>query len=140
MDRKKKELKREYQQSPRPMGVYQIRNLVNDKVLLGSSLNLPGIFNRYRFSLLVGTHHNKTLQAEWNEFGSSKFAFEILDELTATSEPGRDYREELTFLEDLWLDKLEPYDERGYNKRKQSREEKLRQIAQNRLSEKWQPV
>ena len=48
MDRKKKELKREYQQSPRPMGVYQIRNLVKDKVLLGSSLNLPGIFNRYK--------------------------------------------------------------------------------------------
>lgn len=140
MDRKKKELKREYQQSPRPMGVYQIRNLVKDKVLLGSSLNLPGIFNRYKFQLQMGSHRNKILQTEWNEFGSKNFAFEILDELTATSEPGRDYREELIFLEDLWLDKLQPYDERGYNKRKQSREEKLRQIAQNRLSEKWQRV
>lgn len=138
MDARKKELKKSYQQSHRPMGVFQVRNLVNEKVLVGSTLNLPGIFNRYRFSLLAGSHHNQFLQAEWNEFGSEKFAFEILDELTPGAEIDRDYREELMFLEDLWLDKLEPYGERGYNEPKKSKEEKLRKIAQNRVEEKWQ--
>ena len=136
MDAKKKELKKSYQQSPRPMGVFQIRNLVNEKVLVGATLNLPGIFNRYKLNLKTGTHPNRSLQSEWNEFGSEKFAFEILDELTPGDD--RDVREDLTFLEDLWLDKLEPYGERGYNKRKQSREEKLSKIARNRVEEKWQ--
>ncbi len=122
------------------MGVYQIRNLVNEKVLIGSSLNLPGIFNRYKLQLQAGSHHVQCLQSEWNEFGSEKFAFEILDELTPGTGTDRDYREELIFLEDLWLDKLEPYGERGYNERKKSREEKLRKIAQNRVEEKWQRV
>ncbi len=136
MNAKKKELKREYQQSHRPMGVFQLRNLVNEKAFIGSTLNLPGIFNRYRLNLMAGTHHNRALQSEWNEFGSEKFAFEILDELTPGDD--RDVREDLTFLEDLWLDKLQPYDERGYNERKQSNEEKLRKIARNRVEEKWQ--
>ena len=138
MDAKKKELKKSYQQSHRPMGVFQIRNLDNEKIFIGSSLNLPGIFNRYRLDLKSGTHLNKFLQSEWNEYSSEKFAFEVLDELTPGAELDRDYREELTFLEDLWLDKLQPFGERGYNEPKKSREEKLSKIAQNRVAEKWQ--
>src|SRR5262249_43715512 len=135
MSDKKKELKREYKLNHRPMGVYQIRNTVNDKVLVGSTLNLPGIFNRYKLQLKEGNHPNAALQAEWNEFGAESFAFEILDELTPRENPGYDYREDLTSLEDLWLEKLEPYGERGYNEKKMGTEEKLRRIALNRSEE-----
>ena|SRR5262245_37055480 len=130
MSDKNKELKREYKLNYRPMGVYQIRNIVNDKVLIGSTLDLPGILNRHKFQLKEGKHPNHALQAEWNEFGAESFAFEILDEITPKE--GRDHREELTFLEELWLDKILPYGERGYNKKKKGREEMLRLIAQNR--------
>ena len=75
---------------------------------------------------------NRALQAEWRELGSDKFVFEILDELKATEGPGHDYREDLAFLEGLWLEKSEPYGERGYNQRKKGTEERLRLIAQNR--------
>jgi len=133
MDHKKKEeLKREYKQNHPPMGIYQIRNLTNEKIFVGSSLNLPGIFNRDKFALQMGGHSNKALQVEWNEFGSDNFAFEILDEIEAKEAPGYDYRKDLAFLEELWLEKLHPYDERGYNKKKKSQEEKLRQIEANR--------
>ena len=135
MSNKQKEIKREYKQNHPPMGVYQIRNLANEKVFVGSSLNLPGIFNRSKLELEAGSHQNKALQAEWTQFGSEGFAFEILDELEAREAPGFDYREDLVFLEDLWLEKLQPYGERGYNKKKKSIEEKLRQIAANRASE-----
>src|SRR5690349_19467824 len=131
MDRKQKELKREYQQNQPPMGVYQIWNLTNEKLLVGSSLNLPGIFNRYKLQLQAGSHPNKALQAEWNQFGGENFVFEILDELQPKEAPGHDYREDLALLEDLWLEKLQPYGERGYNEKKKSREEKLRQIMAN---------
>src|SRR5262249_23349190 len=115
MNNKRKELKREYQQTPTPMGVYQIRNLRNEKILVGSSLNLPGILNRNKFQLEKGGHPNKGLQAEWNQFGGDNFVFEILDELQSKETPGHDYREDLAFLEELWLEKLQPYGERGYN-------------------------
>jgi group I intron endonuclease len=130
---RKKELKREYKLNHRPMGVYQIRNMVNEKVLIGSSLNLPGIFNRHKSQLKAGNHQNGALQAEWNEFGGENFAFEILDEITPKE--GRDHREELAFLEDLWLEKSQPYEDRGYNEKKKGREEMLRLIAQNRRGE-----
>ncbi|MCU1264658.1 MAG: hypothetical protein JWM21_976 [Acidobacteria bacterium] len=114
------------------MGVFLIRNNVNDKVFLGTSLNLDGIINRHKFSLKSGGHPNKTLQADWDEFGSNSFAFEIVDELTPSQNPDRDYRHELQLLEKLWLEKLAPFGERGYNERKKTREELLRTIAARR--------
>jgi hypothetical protein len=132
MSARKKELKKEYQQSHQPMGVYQIRNLINDKVLVGATLNLPGILNRHKFQLKMGNHQNKTLQADWREFGEENFAFEILDELTPREDPAHDYKADLAFLEELWLEQLQPFDERGYNERKKDREERLRMIARNR--------
>ena len=134
MDKKQKELKKEYKQNHPPMGVYQIRNIVNDKVLIGTALNLPGAFNGSRVQLNAGSHMNRALQAEWREYGSDKFVFEILDELKATEGPGYSYREDLAFLEELWLEKSEPYGERGYNQKKKGIEERLRLIAQNRLN------
>lgn len=114
------------------MGVFLIRNNVNDKVLLGVSLNLDGVINRHEFQLKNGAHANKALQADWNALGSSNFAFEIVDELTPSQDPARDYRQELALLEKLWLEKLQPFAERGYNERKKTREEMLRGIAARR--------
>jgi hypothetical protein len=131
MNNKKNELKREYKLNHRPMGVYQIRNVANEKVLIGAALDLPGVFNRHQFQLKMGNHPNRALQAEWNEFGAEGFAFEILDELTPKE--GRDSQEELAFLEELWLENTQPYGDRGYNEKKKGREEMLRLIAQNRV-------
>jgi hypothetical protein len=135
MSNKRKELKREYKQNHTPMGVYQIRNMVNDKVFVEVALNLPGIINSNRLQLTLGSHPNKRLQSEWNEYGSESFIFEVLDELRASEGEGNDYREELAFLEELWLERVEPYGERGYNEKKKGKEEKLREIAANRRGE-----
>jgi group I intron endonuclease len=128
----KKELKREYKQTLRQMGVFQIRNTANNKVFIGSSLNLDGIFNRHEFQLKMGGHPNKALQADWNQFGAENFEFEILEELFPRENPGYDYRADLEVLEDLWLEKLEPYGDKGYNERKKTREERLRMITAKR--------
>lgn len=134
MDSKQKALKKEYQQGHTPMGVFQIRNLSNEKVFVGSALNLPGIFNRHKFELQMGGHKNRALQADWNALGADQFAFEILDELSPVSDPAHDYRTDLLFLEDMWLEKLQPYGENGYNEPKKTKEERLRMIAENRLA------
>jgi hypothetical protein len=135
MKDKQKELKKEYQQGRRQMGVYQIRNLANEKVLLGTLSDLPGILNRHKFALRMGSHQNRALQADWNEAGEGGFAFEVLDELTPSEGADRDYRAELEFLEELWLEKLQPYGDRGYNVRKKGREERIGMIAEKRSND-----
>jgi hypothetical protein len=129
-----KRLKKDYQLTPRPMGIFLIRNNRSDKVLLVAGMNLGGAINRHRFQLDHDAHPNKQLQADWNQLGSDHFAFEIVDELTPRSDTELDYRAELAFMEKLWLEKLQPFGDAGYNERKLSRAELLRRIGQNSRS------
>lgn len=128
----KKEAIREYKMSHRPMGVFQIRNKVNERVFIDSSTNIPGKINRHAFALNAGQHASKSLQADWNEFGSSAFEFETVEPLEPRDDQNYDYKSDLDTLEELWLEKLQPFDDKGYNERKMSREERLKMIAANR--------
>jgi hypothetical protein len=71
----RKELQREYLNRPKPAGVFQIKNIANGKILLGSSLNLEGPLNSHKFMLSIGSHRNTALQKDWNELGSKNFIF-----------------------------------------------------------------
>jgi hypothetical protein len=113
---RRKELIAAYKQTPTPMGVYQVRNCINGKVLISSSMNLPGKFNSLRFQLKNNTNYCKTLQAEWNEQGADTFAFEVLETLNPEKIPQDDWRKALTALEAKWLNEVQPYGMRGYNK------------------------
>lgn len=114
------ELKRQYKEATQQMGVFAIRNLVNGKVLLGASLNLPGMLNRTRFQLDAGSHKVAALQHDWKAHGADKFAFEVLDELSPVEDKNHDYSDDLNTLEALWLDKVQPYGDAGYNSRPRS--------------------
>jgi group I intron endonuclease len=118
----RRELNREYVERVKPAGVYQVKNLANDKVLLGSSLNLEGPLNRHKFMLKIGSHTNKALQNDWNELGPEQFAFEILEEVKVKDDPNFNLKDELTLLEMIWLEKLQPLGERGYNLNERIRE------------------
>jgi hypothetical protein len=63
----------------------------------------------------AGLHPNRTLQSDWNELGPSAFEFEILEALKPPEQPDSGLRNDLSVLEQLWLDKTEPYGNRGYN-------------------------
>jgi len=111
----RKELSREYLERPKPAGVFQVKNTANGKVLLGSSLNLDGALNGHRFMLRTGSHRNKDLQKDWNEFGADNFDFEILEVVQVRDDPNLNLSDELTLLEMIWLEKLQPFGEKGYN-------------------------
>ena len=119
----RKELNREYQERPKPAGVFQVKNTANGKVLLGSSLNLDGVLNGHRFMLKNGSHRNKALQSDWNEYGADKFVFEILEVAQVKDDPNFNLGDELTLLEMIWLEKLQPFSEKGYNPN-----DKIRQV------------
>jgi hypothetical protein len=111
----KKEIIRQYKQTIQPMGIYQIKNLSNGKIYLDSSKNLQGAQNSAQFQLNLGTYMNHSLQADYKQFGESRFVFEILDRLTPKDDPAYDYTDDLATLKSMWLDKLQPYNEIGYN-------------------------
>jgi len=99
-----------------PMGIFQVKNLQNGKIFIGSSKNLNGIFNRFKIQLKTGCHQNKQLQMDWNKFGADAFEFSILDELKPKDTASKDSDQELNVLEEMWLEKLSPFGESGYNK------------------------
>lgn len=111
----RKEMHLEYKERVKPSGVFQVKNIANGKVLLGSSLNLEGPLNKHRFMLRVNGHLNKELQKDWNELGSDHFSFEILEAVQIKDSPNFNLKDELTLLEEIWLEKLQPFGERGYN-------------------------
>ena len=114
----KKELKKQYKQTLPPIGVYQIRNLANGKIFIGSSKNLNGKSNSFRFQLSAGLHINRQLQTDYTQFGEENFVFEVLDYLEPKEYLAYDFTSDLTTLEELWIEKLQPFGEKGYNKLK----------------------
>ncbi|MFH0919210.1 MAG: GIY-YIG nuclease family protein [Fibrobacterota bacterium] len=111
----KKDAIKKYKQTIQPMGIFQIKNLTNGKVFIESSKNLPGSQNSCRFQLKMGSHMNRPLQEDYNRLGESQFAFEILDPLEPKEDPTYDYNDELATLMSMWLEKLQPYSEKGYH-------------------------
>jgi hypothetical protein len=128
----KKAAIREYKLSHRPMGVFQIRNTINDKVFVDSSTNVPGKINRHKFALNANSHISKRLQTDWDELGAEIFEFETLESVEPRDDQNYDYAGDLEVLEDLWLEKLDPFGDRGYNDHKLTQEERLQMIAANR--------
>lgn len=114
MDRKA--LIRQYKETPRTAGIFRVRNTVSEKSLVGRSVDVAAMLNRQRAQLGFGAHPNRALQDDWIAFGPDAFAFEILDTLKPPADtPQWDPTEDLRELEKLWLEKLAPFGERGYN-------------------------
>ncbi len=109
------ELKRAYKETKPEAGIYQIRNLVNGKVLVGSSDSLHGRLNRHRFALRLGGHRYQALQADFNQLGEAAFVFEIAELLKPSNDPDFSLELALSELEQRWVQKLQPFGERSYN-------------------------
>lgn len=114
----KRELKKQYKETLPPMGIYRIENMINGKILIGGTKNLTGKANSFRFQLNQGTHRNKELQKDYIQFGEENFSFAVVDYLEPKDGPHYNYTNDLAVLEDMWLEKLQPYDGKGYNKKK----------------------
>ena len=102
----RKELLRQYKETPRPAGIYSVRHTPSGRTLLGASTDAPAMLNRIRAQLRMNAHPNRALLADWNAAGADAFTFDVVDFLPPSAEPGHDIREELAALEELWREKL----------------------------------
>ncbi|WP_088067641.1 GIY-YIG nuclease family protein [Gottfriedia luciferensis] len=122
MDRKK-ELKMQYKEAKIEAGIYQIKNTKNEKVFIGSTKNLKTL-NGKKFELEMGACTNKSLQEEWNTYGKDAFLFEVLEILKDEEISPLGIKGDLKKLEEKWMEKMQPFGERGYHSMN-SRDEKV---------------
>ena len=102
------------------MGIGVVRNTANGKVLLLASQDIASLLNRHRAQLRLDAHRNLELQRDWQAGGERRFVFEVVDTLTPKDTPGYDPADDLRALEQLWLEKLTPFEPAGYNPRPRS--------------------
>jgi hypothetical protein len=120
----KKDLTAAYKQSFRPMGVFQIRNVANGKIFVDGSMDLEGMRNRITFMKKTNLNSINALQHDWVKYGADSFEFEEVDRIQPFDEIRGDdselksYKAEVDALLELWLEKLQPYGDKGYNKPK----------------------
>jgi hypothetical protein len=70
-----------YKERKSQVGVYAVRCAATGEVWVGSSPNLDKIQNRHWFSLKMGSHTLKPLQAVWKAHGADSFTYEVLETL-----------------------------------------------------------
>jgi hypothetical protein len=115
----RKALIRQYKLTPRSMGVGAVRNTTSDKALVVAGRDLSALLNRHQAQLRLNAHGNRALQADWNTLGPGAFEFVVLDTLTPKDAPDYDPTEDLRTLEELWLERLNPFEPAGYHHRKE---------------------
>lgn len=67
-------------------GIYCIRNLVNGKCYVGSSVRFDQRWSIHRLHLRRGIHHSPPLQYAWNKYGEASFKFEVIERVEDKSQ------------------------------------------------------
>lgn len=62
-------------------GIYQIKNILNEHVYIGSSNNIRVRWNEHRNLLRKNCHTNIHLQRAWNKYGEKNFVFGKLEDV-----------------------------------------------------------
>lgn len=117
-----KELVKKYKDVVTKIGIYSIKNLKTGKLYLGYAANIEARINRHKFELKYGSEQVNELLSDYKKYGEDAFEYSTVAEVKQDKEKGYDYKSELVELYLLWLEELNPYDERGYN----DREEKIK--------------
>jgi len=91
--------------TPTISGLYEIRNLINDKIYVGSAIDIPQRFRSHKSSLRRHKHYNPILQNSWNKYGEKNFSFKKI--LLC-------FKKNLIFYEQLYLDLYSCVDQ-GFN-------------------------
>jgi group I intron endonuclease len=89
-------------------GIYQIVNLSNGKMYIGSTKCFKERFYGHKLELNNNNHSNSYLQNSWNKYGEHNFKFEIIELVSNLNL--------LQEREQFWLDKTKSFERLiGYN-------------------------
>lgn len=103
---RKRDLVRDYKERKQPRGVFAVRCAATGDCWIATTQNLDKQQNNLWFTLKLGTHINKNLQAAWNTHGEATFTYEILDQLDDDITDAYAIKADLKTMEELWREKL----------------------------------
>lgn len=90
-------------------GIYQIKNVVNGKIYVGSSINMDSRWSNHKTALRGNYHHGTYLQRAWGKYGEDNFLFSIVEEMPFSEDAT------LREVENYYFNKLKPeYNEAKY--------------------------
>ena len=89
-------------------GIYIITNVINNKIYIGSSIDIERRWKDHTYKLERNKHENRYLQRSWNKYGKDKFIFKLIEEVLNINE--------LPAREQCWINKTHSYRiTEGYN-------------------------
>lgn len=100
----KKELKEEFISVKPAAVVFQIENKINLKLFLEACADMQSRWNRHQTDLNFGSHRNKALQKDWDEFKKENFTFKILSELDLEEDHTINVTQELKLLLEMIIE------------------------------------
>lgn len=104
----RKKLQQQYSERTVMGGVYAIKNTGSGKLLLLSTLDMPGSKNRYNFAKQTGGCVHPLLNNEW---GKAEFTFEVIEELKKKDDQTeKEFAQEVQALLELTVERYAPDD------------------------------
>lgn len=94
--------------STKKSGIYEIKNIINGKMYIGSSVHIYSRVSQHKSNLRNNKHTNSHLQDSWNKHGGSNFIFRTIELI---SNPTKQILEE---REDYWIEYYDSIN-KGYN-------------------------
>lgn len=86
-------------------GIYIIKNEINGKIYVGSSINIERRYKLHKTLLNKNKHHSSKLQRAYNKYGKDKFFYEIIQYCN---------KEVLIKNEQYWINHFDSFNN-GYN-------------------------
>ena len=81
-------------------GIYLIKNIVNNKIYIGSAKDINRRWVQHKSSLRLQTHHSNKLQNGFNKYGVDAFVYSVIEFCS----------EDLMMIrEQYWIDLLTPW-------------------------------
>jgi len=116
------------------MILYQIRNIINNKVYVGQTVvSAKHRWHQHKSDLRRNKHRSTHLQRSWNKYGASAFEFSVLR--------SADSIDELNLLEENVIDEWKLLDdENGYNIKRGGDNKNQSQSTKIKLSKMKRPT
>jgi hypothetical protein len=98
------------------LGIYQIKNLINNKIYIGKSQDIERRWQQHRYGKT-----NLILSNSIKKYGINNFEFIILETINFSNDKKNKIEKKLMALEQKWLNIKKPFKEVGYNINKTSK-------------------
>jgi group I intron endonuclease len=88
-------------------GVYAIKNKKNEKLYVGSSVDIKSRWRSHISDLINNKHHSIALQRAWDKNGKDNFDFYVIEQV--------ENYDDVISREQFWIKELKTYGRNGYN-------------------------